>query len=255
MNSRYITLFLAAGMAVAFFLTQSHSHRSPLPLAVSSAAAQTPSVQTPSPQLIAVKKISRIGEDDLWNQYQIMVPKTVPPLDMHTVLLIDGKGIDVSEQKPDAWMQPVPFKYRLDTDDDDRVKDILIAQSLPVKKNLVTYRFAVAGDFGSSSITQTLQFQHGGPGEQTSLRGNETMTGAVGQKIVLENEMLADSAYRGSLDTLFTLDQQNQPEFVPKTPRGLIHHFVVYVLFQPHSGPPVKENKTYTKLVGRCWQN
>ena len=242
MNTRHITVFLVVGMAAALFLTHT---RPPHPLLTPLVGSPVAAAQTPGTQFIVVQKAPHIGDDDLWNRYQITVPQTNPPLDMHTVLLIDGKGINVSEQKPDAWAQSATFKYRLDTDDDDRVKNILVAQGLPVKKNLVTYRFTVAGSFGSISTNRTIRFQHGGPGEQTSLSGGESVTGAIGQKIVLENSMLADSDFSGSLDRLFTLEQQEQPEFAPETPRGLVHHVVVYVVFQPHVGPPVKENKTY----------
>jgi hypothetical protein len=245
MNIRYITIFLVLGMTAAIFLTHSHLSRiSPLPIVGTPVAAQTP-----DPTLIQVKSVPATGDSDLdpWHHFEITVPQTNPPLDMHMAFLVDGKGTEVIDEQPQAWSQPIPFKYRLDSDDDSRVKTILEAQGLPIKKNLVTYHFA-AGTEGGVSFDRTIRFQHepGGNGESTG-EGPNNRDNAIGQKIVFYSSIISDSSFRGNFEKGLTYDQWTRPGYAPKFPAGLVHHLSVYVMFTPHQGPPVKGNESIAR--------
>ena len=242
MNTRSVTIFLVLGMAAALLLTRLHSpRRLPLPVIGSPAVAQTP-----SPQSILVQQTPGTGIDDPWRRYQITVPTASPPLDMHVAFLVDGKGTEVVLEQPQPWPQPIPFQYRLDSDDDSRVKAILEAQGLPVKKNLVTYHFA-AGANGWTGFDKTIQFQHepGGNGETSDGGGN--LENPIGKKIVLYSSIISDKSFKGSFEQGLTYDQWTQPGYAPKFPPGLVHHLSVYVMFQPHQGPPVKGNVSISR--------
>jgi hypothetical protein len=233
MNIRYITIFLVLGMTAALFLTHSHLLRlSPLPIAGSPAAAQTP-----APTTIQIEALPKTGDNafDPWQHFAITVPLTNPPLDMHTVFLVDGKGTEIVDEEPHAWSQPILFKYRLDSDDDSRVKAILAAQGLPVKENLITYHFA-AGTNGWSAFDKTIRFLHGPGGNGESTGGPIEMSAKVGGKIILYSALISDKQFKGSLGGSAWM----KPEYAPKTPPGMVHHLCVYILFQLHQGPPVK---------------
>ena len=246
MNMRRITVFLVLGMAAALFMARSHAPHTPIaPLAILPAAAQTPNIQS-----IRVEQVpSTGGTDDPWHRFEITLPKTNTPLDMHTAFLVDGKGEEIVFEQPQAWSQPIPFKFRLDSDDDSRVKTILAAQGLPIKKNLVTYKFAAGTDYvmgasGSLGFDKTIRFQHepGGNGESTG-GGPDNRDNAIGQKIVLYSSIISDNSFKGDFETGMTYDQWTQPAYAPKFPAGMVHHLSVYVMFTPHQGPPVKENE------------
>ena len=245
MNTRYITIFLVLGMAAALFLTHSHLSRpSPIPFAGSPAAAQTPNTQF---ILVQPAPNTSINEDDPWHRFEITLPKTSTPLDMHVAFLVDGKGEETVFEQPQAWPQPMPFQYRLDNNDDSRVKVILAAQSLPVKKNLVTYHFA-AGTNGWVGFDKTIRFQHepGVNGESTG-DGPDNRDNAIGQKIVFYSSIVSDRDFKGNFEKGLTFDQWTKPEYAPHFPPGMVHHLSVYVMFQPHQGPPVKGNISMTR--------
>lgn len=250
MNTRTITVFLVLGMAAALFFTYAHpSHRMIAPVIGTPAAAQTPGAD-----LVVVKSVPNTvtTADDLWRHYEITVPQTNPPLDMHVAFLVDGKGEETVFEQPQAWPQRMPFQYRLDNDDDSRVKAILEAQGLPVKKNLVTYHFA-AGTHGyvgfdrTIGFHKTIRFQHepGGNGESAGDSGD--MNNAIGQKVVLYSSIVSDTTFKGNFEKGLTFGQWTQPGYAPKFPPGLVHHLSVYVMFQPHQGPPVKGNMSISR--------
>lgn len=149
---------------------------------------------------------------------------------------------------PLARSQPLPFKYRMDHDDDSRVKGILKAQGLPVKKNLVTYTCAFEAGNGIS-FNKTIRFRRETGGPQEALGNNETVSGTVGQKIILQNDVVADRSFTGALDRVMTLEQQMQPEYAPKTPPGMVHHLVVYIQFKPHHGAIVTERRSISRSI------
>ena len=244
MNTRVITAFLVLGMVAALFFTHVRpSHRLLAPVISSLAAAQTPSLAT-----VQIKSIPNTSDNEnaSWQHFEISIPKTNPPLDMHTAFLVDGHGEEIVDEQPQAWPQPVSFKYRLDSDDDTRVKDILEAQGLPIKKNLVTYKFA-AGTNGYTGFNKTIRFQHGlgGNGESTSGPDNRDYT--IGKEIVLDNRIISDSAFKGNFEKGLTYDQWTQPEYAPKTLPGLVHHLSVYVMFTPHQGSAVTGHQSIAR--------
>ena len=247
MNTRYITtIFLVLGMVVALFLTHSHLSRpSPIPFVGSPAAAQTPNMQS----IRVEQSPSTGGTDDLWHRFEITLPKTSTPLDMHVAFLVDGHGEETVDMSPTARSQPLPFKYRLDYDDDNRVKAILEAQGLPVKKNLVTYTCAFESDSGGLTFSKTVRFRHAMGGQQEQFGNNATISGPVGQKIILQNEFIADEDFSGSFDKIMTAEQQSQPEYASKTPPGLVHHLVVYIQFKPHHGAVVTEHRSIGRSI------
>lgn len=253
MDNRRIAVAIALASGVALFLVRIFPHgHSLLPTIGNQAAAQT----TDSAAIL-VKSLPHTSEyeedpwEDPWHRYEITVPPTNPPLDMHVAFLVDGRGQDNVTMEPHSWNQPLPFRYRLDSIDDRHVKDILEAHGLPVKKNLVTYRFA-SGSYGWVGFNKTIRFQHG-PGDtlesssSTNIDGN--LTAIVGQKLLLENRMLLDENFKGDPDKVGTFVQQLQPEFAPRTPPGMVHHLVVYLMFTPHQGPPVKVSQTYGHAI------
>ena len=237
MNTRSVTGFLVLGMAAALILTHARSPRHlPVPMVGSPVTAQTSSLQS-----ILIQQAPNVGSnnDDPWRRFQITVPAANPPLDMHVAFLVDGKGTEVVLEQPRAWPQTIPFQYRLDSDDDSRVKAILEAQGLPVKKNFITYHFA-AGTNGWSGFDKTIQFQHepGGNGEFSE--GPPSLTCKIGQKSVLYSSIVSDKDFKGNFGQGLTYDQWTEPSYAPKTAPGMVHHLSVYILFQPHQGPPVK---------------
>ena len=246
MNTRTITAFLVLGMAAALFFTYAHpSHRLLAPVIGSPVAAQTPASSH-----IFVKYLPNpdTGNENPWHRYEITLPVTSPPLDMHTVFLVDGKGEETVSQSTTPWSQPLPFRYRLDSSDDSRVKDILEAQGFAVKKNLVTYAFA-AGAYGTISYNTTLRFHTEPGGQQEGSVPSDAMPAAIGEKIVLENRILSDRGFKGDFDKVFSLSQQLDPKFAPKTPPGMVHHLVVYLMFQPHKGSLAKYSNSRTYVV------
>lgn len=245
MNTRVITAFLVLGMAAALFFTYVRpSHRLLAPVIGSPAAAQTSSLA-----IVQVKSLPNSGQNDgdLWHHYEITVPVTGPPLDMHIAFLVDGKTEDTVFRNP-RWPQPVPFKYRLDHDDDSRVKDILKAQGLPVKQDLVTYKFATeAGN--EISFSQTIQFKGGLGGPQEWLAHNDTLGAAVGEKIILEDTITAGRDFKEDFGKIRDSDLRMLPEYAPKTPPGMVHHLVVYMLFKPHAGAAGTVHQTNTQKL------
>jgi hypothetical protein len=245
MNTRTITAFLVLGMAAALFFTYFRpSHRSLASVIGSPAAAQAPDAN-----VISVKSVPNMSTtDDLWQHFEVTVPPTNPPLDMHITFLVDGHGEETVDMSPTARSQPLPFKYRMDHDDDSRVKDILEAQGLPVKKNLVTYTCAFEAGNGIS-FSKTIRFRHEMGGPQEELGSNETVSASVGQKIILQNDVVADQGFTGDLSKIMTTEQQLQPEYAPKTLPGMVHHLVVYVLFTPHRGAAVTERRSISRSI------
>jgi len=244
MDKGRIAVFLALGVGIMLFLARTHAPGySFAPVGVPAAA------QTPAPALIQIKSVPSIGDSDLdpWHHFEITVPPSNPPLDMHVAFLVDGKGEETIDEEPSAWPQPIPFKYRLDSDDDSRVKDILETQGLPVKKNLVTYKFAAGSDNGWTGFNKTIRFQHepGGNGETTGT--SSFMSAAIGKKIVLDSRIISDSTFRGNFEKGSTFSQWTNPEYAPKTPQGLVHHLSVYVMFTPHQGPPVTGHQSIAR--------
>ncbi len=237
---RRIAAFTAVGAMAAFFVGIQ-----PRLWVIGEGAAAQP----PAPLLITVTSRPNTNiNDDPWHRFQLSVPPTSPPLDMHVAFLIDGKGEETVIQEPRALSEPLPFKYRLDTDDDSRVKGILEAQGFPVKKNLVTYRFG-AGTFNTVEYNQTIRFRHRPGGQQLAMGHNDIMQAAVGKKIILENRLLCDEDFKGDLDKVTTLDQQLRPGFAPKTALGMVHHLAVYLMFTPHQGPPVTQPHSITHRI------
>lgn len=244
MNTRSVTGFLVLGMAAALFLTHAHSPRHlPMPVAGSPVTAQTS-----APQSILIQQTPSVGSsnDDSWHRYQITVAQSRVPLDLHMVFLVDGKGTEIVLEQPQAWPQPMPFQYRLDSDDDRRVKTILEAQGLPVKENLITYHFA-AGTNGWVGFDKTIRFQHGLGGNGISSVGPSSQSSTIGQKVVLFSSEICDTSFKGPFEQGQTYDPLTQPEYAPKTPPGMVHHLSVYILFQPHQGPPVKATTTISR--------
>ncbi len=249
MNRLRIGVSATIGGGAALLFVGVHT-RGPslLPVVGDRAAAQTPSKTT-----IIVKPLphTKEYEEDPWHRFEITVPPTIPPLDMHVAFLVDGKGQDNVTMEPHSWDQPLPFKYRLDSDGDGRVKDILEAQGFPVKRNLVTYRFA-SGSYGWVGFSKTIRFQHSPGGALESSSGTSSdgkVTAMVGQKIFLENRLLSDTDFQGNLSSLRTPEEYDQPEYAPKTAPGLVHHLSVYLMFMPHQGPPVKVSRTYSHAI------
>lgn len=238
MVPRNAVLIAAAGAAAALWIVGCRaSGPSPLPVPIvgSRAAAQTPQVTG-----IVVKTMPSAGDtDDPWHRFEFTVPPSNPPLDMHVAFLVDGKGAETITEQPQAWSHPIQFKYRLNSEDDSRVKAILQAQGLPVKENLITYHFA-AGASGWTGYDRTIHFRHGLDAAAESTGMNESMPAQVGQKIVLESSLITDSAYKCDLNKDFIFNRWTQPKFAPKTPPGMVHHLAVYLQFTPHHGPPVK---------------
>ena len=217
MNKRSIAVFLvlAAGAVLLFARTHAPGH-SLAPIAISPAAAQTPNTQA----ILIEQAPSTGGTDDPWHRFEITLPKTNTPLDMHVAFLVDGKGEEIIFEQPQAWSQPMPFQYRLDSDDDSRVKTILSAQGLPVKKNLVTYHFA-AGTNGWIGFDKTIRFQHepGGNGESTG-DGPALQDNAIGQKIVLYSSIISDSSFQGNFEKDLTYANGLSRNMRPSFPRG-----------------------------------
>ncbi len=158
MNPHQIAVVSALGVGTALLFAGAQRHGGTLVPAVGLPAA----AQAPSLAVIQVKAMPSIGQSDqdLWHHYEIAVPSANPPLDMHVAFLVDGKGEETVAMRPDAWPQSQPLKYRMDHDDDNRVKAILEAQGLPVKKNLVTYTCAFESDSGGLSFNKTVRFRH-----------------------------------------------------------------------------------------------
>jgi len=250
MNPRRIVIIIviiaALGVGAALFSAGVHhlggGHSASPTIGIPAAA------QTPAPTAIEIKSMPSIvgNDDDPWHRFEITVPPSNPPLDMHVAFLVDGKGEEVIDEEPHAWPQPILFKYRLDSDDDSRVKDILEAQGLPVKKNLVTYKFA-AGTNGQAGFNKTIRFQHGPGGNGESTSGPDNRDYAIGKKIVLDSRIISDSTFRGNFEKGLTYDQWTQPGYAPKTPPGLVHHLSVYVMFTPHQGPPVTGHQSIAR--------
>ena len=247
MNTRAVSIFLVVGMAAALLThyLRSPRHLLPLPVTGTPVAAQTPLVQSVVVQGIPNTEKSA---DDSWHRFEITLPKTNAPLDMHVAFLVDGKGEEIVFEQPQAWPQRIPFQYRLDNDDDSRVKAILEAQGLPVKKNLVTYHFA-AGTNGYVGFDKTIQFRRepGGNGESSGGAGDNN--GAIGQKIVLYSSIVTDTGFKGDFQEGLTFDQRTQPGYTPRFPPGLVHHLSVYVMFQSHQGPPVKGSTSISRDI------
>ncbi len=247
MVPRNVALIAATGAAAVLGMVSFHASGSshlPVPVVGSRAAAQAPAITE-----VTVKPLlNTTGSDDPWSRFEVTVPPSTPSPDMHVAFLVDGKGTETITEQPEAWPQSMPFKYRLDRDDDSRVKVILQAQGLPVKKNLITYHFA-AGTLGWIGDDRTIHFRHGlgGPTEGTGLY--EITHAQVGQKIVLQNILITDSTYKGNMFKDFIFNQWTQPKFAPKTPPGMVHHLVVYLLFTPHHGPLVKGHRSISQDI------
>lgn len=248
MVPRSAVLIAATGAAAVLGMVSfrpSGPSRSFAPVVGNRVAAQAPAITD-----ITVKPLpDTSGSDDPWHRFEVTVPPSTPPLDMHIAFLIDGKGTETITEQPQAWPQPMQFKYRLNSDDDSRVKAILQAQGLPVKENLITYHFAAGISDGSGvGYDRTIHFWHGlgGPAQNTFPDITHTQ---VGQKIVLHNSLITDSAYKSDLDKDFISNRWTQPEFAPKTPPGMVHHLAVYLLFTPHHGPPVKGHRGITQDI------
>ncbi len=149
-------------------------------------------------------------------------------------LLVDNKGSEQVQERTSPWPQSFPVKFKLDSDDDSRVKTILKAQGLPTKDTLVTYHFQSACPDGGVGFYETIKYQHEsyGVGEVT---GGSPQQGTVGEKMVLMDQAVGDS----SLHSLSApgLGSIKRIAFLDALPPGKAHRFTVYVMFTPHHGP------------------
>jgi hypothetical protein len=198
------------------------------------AIGQSASAQAAPDALIHLKSLPEKDQSEHgWRHFEITLPPTSPPLDMHVVWLIDGKGTDLRYEEPKAWSQPIPLKFRLDSDDDFRVKAILKAQGLPVKEQIVTYRFSIDA-LDTLSFYESLKFAHdSGAGSWSGY--NDSQAAKIGDKIILSDEALADSKFVGN--SRDWQDHWQEPGYVAKFPPGQLHRMTIYVQFRPHTGP------------------
>lgn len=231
MNLRPLAVAVAIGAAACFLFIGLHGRgRRPVPALNYPAAAQA------AESVIQLKALPRtLASDDGWNHFEITVPPSDPPLDMHVAFLVDGKGTDYITAQSPPWTQPALLKLRLDNDDDKRVKTILKAQGLPVNERLVTYHFAYQSS-GGAAVDKTLKFLHSsaGPG---GIEAAGQASARVGDKIMLYQAVVYDDSaihsplYRPSEDW-------HSDALAAKYPPGFLHRLTIYLQFQRHQGPP-----------------
>ena len=239
MNTRVITAFLVLGMVAALFFTYVRpSHRLLAPVVGRPAAAQIPDAN-----LVAVKSVPNMSTiDDLWQHFEVTVPPTNPPLDMHLAFLVDGKGIDYITKESMPWQQKIPLKFRVDQDDDQRIKAILQAQSLPVNSRLVTYHFSYRSSGGADS-DETLKFLHSSGGSG-GIEQPAQANARVGDRIALyQSAVYDDSAFHSPLYR--PLANWHPEGYAKNFPPGFVHRLSVYLQFQPHKGRPVNNAVVY----------
>lgn len=201
--------------------------------------------QAPTDALVHVREVADadLTSEHNWHRYQITVPVTSPPLDMHVLFFLDNKGEDIVYQRPDAWPQATPLAYRLDADDDSLVKTVFKDQGLPINQRVVTYHIESVADFYSISSHQVLKFRHGSVGA-TEMTGSSNLPAPVGKEVVLEDELLSEDTYHGPPG-----DWQ-QAGYVASHP--LRHRLTVSVVFRPHHGPAAKGHGTITQDITRA---
>ncbi len=242
MNTRDIAVVsaCAAGAGLLLF-SQAGRHRTLPRLTVGTPAE----AQAPADALVHVQEVPDMDAtpEHLWHRYQITVPPQSPPLEMHLTFFLDRKGYDFIYQRRDAWPQTIPLAYRLDKDEDARVKTILEAQGLPIRKRAVTYHIEAATDSGTIAIDQTLTFRHGPAGAVEEI-GPSSAPAAVGREVLLEDELLSEADVPGDPP-----DWQRAGYFAG---HPLQHRLTVSVTFKPYHGPPVREQKTYARQITRA---
>lgn len=220
-----ISLVVGAASALAFVGVHPRGH-SHLPVLGERAAAQT--LETAS---IGIRSLPDTGSSDPWHRFELTIPPSTPPLDMHVAFLVDGKGSEAIFEESHAWPQTLPFKYRLSSDDSG-MNDISDLQGPKHKKVLITYS-ADVGDYGTVSDSETIRFRHGSNGPRSIYNYVAGAGVAIGARTVLDDRMLSDKYFTGSFGGPF-----RRLGSVPKTPPGTLHNVVVYVQFLPHQGPP-----------------
>lgn len=149
-------------------------------------------------------------------------------------LLIDNAGTGQLQQETSALPQSFPVKFKINSDDDYRIKAILKAQGLPTKDNIVTYHFDAETPGGGLGFYNTVTFQHGQIGFTEATVGSIPQMD-IGEKIVLLDEIQGDS----SLHSLSApgLGSIKRIAFLDALPPGKAHRFTVYVMFTHHHGP------------------
>lgn len=229
---------ILAAVAVVGLSVAVGRHRSPAPVASFPAAPMgAAAAQAPADDQVHIAPLSDTGvggADAGWRRFQVTLPRHSPLVDLHTALLIDNKGSEQVQERTSPWPQSFVIKFKLDTDDDYRVKTILKAQGLATKENLVTCHFQAASLDSAVGFYETVKFQHQsyGVGEEA---GGSPQQGGIGEKMVLMDKTMGDSSLHslsvaglGSIKRIPALDA---------LPPGKAHRFTVYVMLTPHHGP------------------
>lgn len=193
--------------------------------------------QSPADNQIRIEPISNTDPDkdfDGWRRFQVTLPPHSPMLDMHMAFLTDNTGYESVMSRSSPWPQSFPIRYRLDTDDDSRVKIILEAQGLPTKNNVITYHFAMNCPGGGGGTYPTVTYENRESATQIEFGSHPTVN--IGQKDVLEDGVKADSSLH-SLPDISKLGSIKRIASLDALPPGKAHRFTVYVMFTPHQGP------------------
>ena len=247
MNKRQFAALAALALgAVLLFVGIHQRGHSLLPTVGTPATAQAPD----DTDIVAKAVPSAPGVVEDWHRYEFTVPPTSPPLDMHVVFFIDGKGDDTCYETNTAWKNPVTLRYQLSDDDDTRVKTILKAQGFPVNDQLVTYHYFEDTSSGGEGFDQTLKFSHGpgGDGESTTYLtpGGPINKAIAGQKIMLSDAIISDSNFHQANKFL------NGTGRISRFPINQVHRMTLYVQFQQHKGTLPPGHQMISNAVSRA---
>lgn len=154
-------------------------------------------------------------------------------------LVIDGEseGFGGEDYSPDDAAKPLHFVADVSDDLDGQVKDILKAQGLPTKPDIVTYHLSYGVNRPVvGSISQTLHFRHGS-NILTYISIFGTATYKVGDKITLIDAVMPDSSVTMQ-EALGPHNDIFSGKFAP-LPNDLLHRITIQVQFVPKtSGTP-----------------
>lgn len=193
-----------------------------LSVPVTGASAQTAS---PSAPIVVTRTIDGCNIT--------LSPEVAKAVTDQTWLVIDGKSESFGggDCFTDDAAKPLHFVANISDDLDGQVKDILKAQGLPTKLDIITYHLSYGMNRSvAGSISQTLHFRHGSNIlTYTPLLG--TTTHKVGDKITLIDAVMPDSS--------ITMQQALGPhndifsgKFAP-LPNDLLHRITIQVQFVP----------------------
>ena len=152
-------------------------------------------------------------------------------------LLVDGKseGLGGGYFIADTPVKSLRYTGSISDDLDGNVKDILKAQGLPVKENIITYHVGVGvNEPDSGSISETLHFRHGS-NILAFTRLPATATYKVGDRIPIFEAVALDSSIT-MRDALGPNNDISTGKWV-HLPNNLLHRITIQVQFVPKKTP------------------